>query len=154
MQQKLTQQIINFYGAQPQIELGILITPDMVVTPATESYSSVRILNKYRQKSQNDSLCLWREGDNTVRAALILRDLKDISESECKQLYHLVNTYPLMEGSYKEGWWETKHIYPSYSTSNKAESEGVPVVWAKLLEWGFDLFGLINDGIAFDENKM
>lgn len=78
-----------------------------------------------------------------------LRRLESITEEECKYLFELINgsEYDFHEShSYKEDWWQD-FIDIDFITANYFFI-GNPFIWLYLLSRGFDLFSLIEQGLA------
>lgn len=78
----------------------------------------------------------------------ILRPLSSLTEVEARELYELQNPgwYWSDEGSAVE------HFFGGFDL-DKDELLCGAKIWLKLLEWGFDLFGLIESGFAIDATK-
>ena len=82
----------------------------------------------------------------------ILRPLSDLTEKECKRLLNDNLVFNFWYGKdksgdyiYKEGY--TSSIYRSYN--------GMPYWMIQhLLQWHFDVFGLIDEGLAIDINTL
>lgn len=87
---------------------------------------------------------------------LHLRRLESITEEEARELYKIENheawnTQKYSQGEHLNGscldkWWNT--LLEDVYIQNSAFSIGNPAVWLYLLSKGFDLFGLINAGLA------
>jgi len=79
----------------------------------------------------------------------ILRRLDSLTENEARELYQVC--YPsdteLDAESFLGDWWNK---YDEWYVKTKYFIFGKPAAWLKLLSWGFDLFGLIDSGLAID----
>lgn len=96
----------------------------------------------------------------------ILRPLSDITESEAKELIIRDNRQYLVDwiekGQYEE--YPDRQDYSTYLSrlhdndecycSQLLQAIGNFEVWTYLLSKGFDLFGLIESGLAIDKTKM
>lgn len=81
----------------------------------------------------------------------ILRPLSSLTENEARELYELKNGESFDDESCLHWWSKDKDEW--YTTESKF-CVGFPLVWLKLLSIGFDLFGLIDNGLALDATKM
>lgn len=87
-----------------------------------------------------------------------LRRLESLTEEEARELYgikygdsfHVDSEAIAMGFTYLEDFWECS--IELYNDEGKLLI-GCPVVWLKLLEWGIDLFGLIDAGLAKEVQK-
>jgi len=90
---------------------------------------------------------------------LHLRPLDSLTEAEARELYKI---------KYGETWEKSFHdinikVSPCLENFWKSDIElyndegklliGSPAIWLKLLSWGFDLFGLIDQGLAKPLNQ-
>ena len=57
------------------------------------------------------------------------------------------STFKLDAESFLGDWWNK---YDEWYVKTKYFIFGKPAAWLKLLSWGFDLFGLIDSGLAID----
>ena len=75
-----------------------------------------------------------------------LRRLESLTEDEARELYEVYMGHKwVSEKPCLSSWWKGKdEWYQSMST----HSFGYPELWLKLLEYGIDLFGLIDSGLA------
>lgn len=88
----------------------------------------------------------------TIVIKPILRPLSDLTEKECKKLLNNDHIFNFWYGKdkdgdyiYKEGY--TSSIYRSY--------KGMPYSMVQhLFQWHFDVFGLIDEGLAIDINTL
>lgn len=75
----------------------------------------------------------------------ILRRLESLTEAEARELYEVQN----------DGWYwsdegsAVEHFFGGFDL-DEGELLCGSKVWLKLLSWGFDLFGLIDSGVAID----
>lgn len=83
----------------------------------------------------------------------VLRRLDSLTESEARELYQVC--YPsdaeLDAESFLGDWWNG---YDEWYVKTKYFIFGKPSAWLKLLSWGFDLFGLIDSGLAIDAETI
>ena len=83
----------------------------------------------------------------------ILRRLDSLTENEARELYKVC--YPsdteLDAESFLGDWWNK---YDEWYVKTKYFIFGKPAAWLKLLSWGFDLFGLIDSGLAIDAETI
>ena len=74
----------------------------------------------------------------------ILRRLDSLTESEARELTGKKN--------------DALKIWNGWQTGPRADYDqeqiGEPSAWLKLLSWGFDLFGLIDSGLAIDAETI
>lgn len=75
-----------------------------------------------------------------------LRSLETITEEECQMLYK-IETGQLWTDKY-DGEENTPPCKKFWFQDEYCGSTGSPLVWLKMLEMGFDLFGLIPAGLA------
>lgn len=79
----------------------------------------------------------------------ILRRPDSLTESEARELYSL--RYPLEKWGGRNkclaSWWNE---HDEWYIEAKYMNIGVSKSWLKLLSWGFDLFDLIDSGVAID----
>lgn len=99
-----------------------------------------------------ESVNIWRVSDGDRYAAkygdfiLHLRSLSTLTEQECQMLYHIETGETWFDhyGGEENApscirfWFQDEYKGPT----------GSPMVWLKMLEIGFDLFGLIPAGLA------
>ena len=82
-----------------------------------------------------------------------LRRLKSLTESEAREMYRIASGMVWEKRSDRsclKEWWQ-RGIEDS--VLNEWLCIGIPAVWLKLIEWGFDLFGLIDAGLAKEIEK-
>ena len=74
----------------------------------------------------------------------VLRRLDSLTESEARELTGKKN--------------DALKIWNGWQTGPRADYDqeqiGEPSAWLKLLSWGFDLFGLIDSGLAIDAETI
>lgn len=143
--EKITPQIAALYlGAKCDVEW--LATQVFSLIEAGEIWSD----------SQVDSVNLYRLGDGLIKLTPHLRRLDSITEQEAREIYQISNGEPwkLREewmdeddedrSALRNYWNNTDEWY----TDEKNMEIGRPQVWLYLLSKGFDLFGLIEQGLA------
>ena len=109
-------------------------------------------------------LSLMATGAITHRIEItpILRNIKSLTEMECRELYLLKTGEPWdpevfdqnMGVIYRECrryWWND---VTEWYTDLRYMLVGEPVIWLQLLEWGFDVLGLIDAGLAIEIKKL
>lgn len=74
-----------------------------------------------------------------------LRRLDSITEEECQEVFEIMTGIGWYQGRCKFLWWESN---PIYDVATKFHCIGHPAAWLYLLSRGFDLFGLIDAGLA------
>lgn len=76
-----------------------------------------------------------------------LRALSSITEEEARNVYEISagSRWDENDGSALDIYWNSTD---EWYTQIKNMEIGKPAVWLKLLEFGFDLFGLIEAGLA------
>ncbi len=100
------------------------------------------------------------QGDHSCRSdyrvfneeglAPYLRRLESITDEEARELCEIFYGEPVRE---KIGWSHLDFLFQSVEGVSGpviGSFIGSPAVWLKLLEWGFDLFGLVDAGLAKD----
>jgi hypothetical protein len=128
-QPELTQQILRLYIGRP-----------CDIITSQESYS------EYTNEGH-----IQKIGRKGVKVVLHLRRLESITEEDCKGLFMVLagRNWALDTHEYtcKEKWWNAHSIMNGMVLS-KDECIGIPSAWLFLLSRGFDLFGLIDAGLA------
>lgn len=81
----------------------------------------------------------------------ILRPLSSLTESEARELYEIKFGFEYDGENCTEEYWGD---FDSGLDTMLSYSVGNPKIWLKLLSWGFDLFGLIESGLAIDATKI
>lgn len=81
-----------------------------------------------------------------------LRRLESITEDEARELFEISNGYKPDKNKFVSclDWWNMRNVIDDYS--NKEIEIGNPAAWLYLLSKGFDLFGLIDAGLAKEIN--
>lgn len=96
----------------------------------------------------------WRYAHLNIKP--ILRPLSDLT----KEIAHNGETFcPLniLSRMYKTGWkWlpNELHLFASWDDHNKHYRSPTLEMYQKLYEWHFDVFGLIEKGLAIDINTL
>ena len=78
---------------------------------------------------------------------LHLRPLSSLTEAEARELFLVYYGVEFTQKSKTALEWFSMHIEPGSATVLK-DHVGSPAVWLHLLSLGFDLFGLIDAGLA------
>ena len=98
-----------------------------------------------------EDLCtktLYELGEGNLSVVPHLRSMDSLTELEARDLFEIATAGVVWEKrseSCLKKWWEVLDI-EQYIVGHALI--GSPLVWLKLLEWGFDLFGLIPAGLA------
>lgn len=137
MIEKITPQIAALYIGQ-KCDLEWLITDRDDVFMAGEVWHDSVIIGATitRLKSQH------------IAIVPHLRPIESLTEFEARDLFEIATAGVVWEKrseSCLEKWWKVLDI-EQYIVGHALI--GSPLVWLKLLEWGFDLFGLILAGLA------
>ena len=94
-----------------------------------------------------DGIICWME-EGTFEVTPHLRQLSGITEDEARDIYNLATGMiwtKVSKYSCLENWWE---LHTEATLKNSWQCVGIPNVWLYLLSKGFDLFGLIDAGLA------
>ena len=77
-----------------------------------------------------------------------LRRLESMTEDEARELFKMSKWYEPDKNRFVSclDWWNRRNLIDDYS--NKEIEIGSPASWLYLLSKGFDLFGLIDAGLA------
>ena len=81
----------------------------------------------------------------------ILRPLSSLTESEARDLYEIKFGFKYDGENCTEEYWQD---FDSGLDTMLSYSVGNTKIWLKLFYWGFDLFSLIDNGLAIDATKM
>lgn len=87
-------------------------------------------------------------GDGGVKITPHLRRLESLTEDEAREICEIFYGKQLVK---KTGWLHLDFLFQSVEGVPGpviGSLIGSPSVWLKLLEWGIDLFGLIDSGLA------
>jgi len=82
-----------------------------------------------------------------VQITLHLRRLDSLTEAEARELYEVYYGIEYVGTKWTALEWFSLHIEPASATVLK-DHIGSPAAWLHLLSLGFDLFGLIDAGLA------
>lgn len=98
---------------------------------------------------------------NFNQCKLVLRPLWDMKKEEALEIIQIENSafivkeikfFPMEEGENQFTWSE--ELEPPHSAESWSIMDAMPEQFHYLLSRGFDLFGLIEAGIALDKTKM
>lgn len=88
------------------------------------------------------------------KLTLLLRRLESLTEDEARELYGLATGMVWEKRSSGSCLFNWLFAQKKDTMQSIYHCIGTPDVWLKLLEWGVDLFGLIDAGLAKEVSKV